>query len=85
MDKLLKDKDPVRRVLGMMIGASLPLDRQKEVLTQALSQEKEEMVKLYGSAALEMVEIMSKAPQPVPVPPAGAETPAGGAVPAGKP
>ncbi len=88
MERLLTDKDPSRRLLGIMITASLPPEAQKAKLKAILEQDKEEMIQLYGSASLEIAEVVSKAtpatPAPVVAPGAGAGEVPGGA-PAAKP
>lgn len=78
MEKLRTDPDPVRRLLSLLIGNSLPPDQQKTMLTQLLASEKDEMVRLYASAMLDIAQVMIANPTTAPATrPANAPSPSG--------
>jgi hypothetical protein len=69
IDKLVADPDPTRRVLGLLIANSYPLDKQKQMLTKLLETEKEEMVRAYASGMLEVAKVAASQPTTAPATP----------------
>lgn len=53
----LKESDPTRRLLGLLMSNAVAPDEQKALLTKVLAQEKHEMVRTYASAMLEIAEV----------------------------
>jgi hypothetical protein len=57
-ERLLADaKDPVRRLLGLMMSMRLQVPQQDALLKKVLAEEKEEMVRQYATALKEIVDL----------------------------
>jgi len=97
MNKLLASPEPQRKLLGMLIATGLPVEPQKQLFTKLVAEDKTDVVQLYGTAALEIADIIAKAraeqtpgtgttPTPAPLPaPAPRPAPEGGEAPAKPP
>ena len=65
---LVSDPDPNRKILGLLLVNSFPADEQKKIATAALAAapKDDEMVRLYASGMLEMVELATSRPTTAP-------------------
>jgi len=51
IEHFIADPDPARRVVGLLLVSNYyPLEQQKQLLSQLMKTEKDDLVKLYGSA-----------------------------------
>jgi tetratricopeptide (TPR) repeat protein len=63
---LITEPDPTRQILGLLLVNSLPADEQKRIATAALASKEDEMIKLYATGMLDMVEIAASRPTTAP-------------------
>ena len=66
IQQLVTDAEPTRRVLGMLIANSLPLEQQKQLTAKVLETEKNETVRLYATGMSELAKLMAERPTTAP-------------------